>query len=247
MHYYENKSIKEWVAEDRPREKLSAKGKESLTDAELLATLIASGTPKYSALDLARMLLEKYGSLKQLARTSVQELCKHPGIGQAKASNIMVAFEMGRRGAIEAETRKQYLNSCELGHYLCAKHGNLPHEMFHVMFLDNHCRIINEKELFRGGTNSTAVDPKLVFKEAIGLQAERIVVSHNHPSGSIVPSKADDHITQKLLAHARMVEIELIDHLIVAGNRWYSYSDTGEMGRLRTQVQIEFDRATSYR
>lgn len=243
MHYYENKSIKDWVAEDRPREKLIAKGKEALTDAELLATLISSGTKKHSALDLARMLLEKYEGLKQLSLVSVRELCQHPGIGQAKASNIAVAFELARRGMVEEESKKSYITSHDLGAYLSAKLGNRSTEVFHVMFLDNHCRVIMEKELFRGGRNATIVDPKVVFSEAITVQASRIVVCHNHPSGKIIPSKADDQVTSKLVAYSKMVEVELIDHLVVGGRRWYSYADSGELAKIRRKVNASFQKA----
>lgn len=245
MHYYENKSIKEWVAEDRPREKLNGRGKDALTDAELLAILIASGTRKHSALDLARMMLEKYAGLKELSRLSVQELCQFPGIGTARASNIAVAFELARRGSIEGEAKKSYNSSQDLGPYLCAKLGNFNVEVFHVLFLDNHNQILSEKELFRGGKESTVVEPKSVFKEAIGLQASRIVVCHNHPSGKIVPSKADDNVTAKLMAYSKMVGIDLIDHLIVAGRRWYSYADTGELRKIRQEVDFSFEKASA--
>lgn len=236
MYYYENKPIKQWVVEDRPREKMISRGKEALTDAELLATIIASGTRRQSALDLARMLLLEYDNLSRLSQASVNELCRFSGIGHAKASSIAAAFELARRGAVEDENRTKFLTSEDLGRYLCAKVGNQAQEVFHVMFLDNHCQIICERELFRGGRSFTAVDSKFVMKEAITHQASRIVVCHNHPSGSITPSKADDDITTKLVSYGMMVEVEVIDHIIVTKKKWYSYSDVGEMGKIKKAV-----------
>jgi DNA repair protein RadC len=237
MNYYE-RPIREWVAEDRPREKLLEKGISALTEAELLATLLASGTQKLSAIGLARLLLDEFGGLRNLSRASMTELMSVHGVGQAKASCIVAAFELARRKLSTEHQLVNFTYSGDIARYLIPKIGDLRSEVFYVISLDRKHSVIGESEIHKGGVSSVYVDPKIVFKEAINRLASSIVLCHNHPSGSVLPSKADDKITQHLVAAGRMLEIPILDHIIVARQNWYSYGDHGRIREMEALAAL---------
>lgn len=224
MDYY-GKPIREWNASDRPREKMMERGLGALTDAELLAMLLATGTQRLSALDLGRILMEHFGTVDSLSRATPLELMAIHGVGKAKAATIAASFELARRG-MSLDKRQQLIKSSSAAaEYLMAKIGNLSREVFHVICLDGNNAIISEMELHSGGYDFVTVDSRLVFKEAILRLASKIIVAHNHPSGGSNPSKADDTLTRHLLEASYAVGIPILDHIIVTKSSWYSYAD----------------------
>lgn len=235
---YSEKPIREWQAEDRPREKMMRRGIESLTDAELLATMIASGTQKMSAIDLARHLITEFGGLRMLSRATVNELIKVKGVGQAKATAIAAAFELARRKLAAENQVVHFRSSADIARYLVPTIGDLPHEVFYVLSLDRQNKLLGESEVHRGGVGHVPVDAKMVFKEAINRLASSIVVCHNHPSGSVLPSKADDSITFQLVCVSKLLDIRILDHVIVARRDWYSYADLGRLGQMEREAGL---------
>lgn len=229
MNPYTNRPIREWAIEDRPREKLIQRGISSLTDAEILAILLSTGTRSHSAIDLARILLETFGSIERLAMTDVHDLMKIPGIGKAKAISIMASFELSRRKSSESGKPKRIRDSSDLARYLKPKLEDLRHEVFCVVFLNRNHEIIGEKQLFEGGVSSTIVDGKIIFREALNHLASSIMICHNHPSGSLDPSQSDIDLTRKIKTAGEMMEILLLDHIIVSKRGFYSFADNGMM------------------
>ncbi|MFN0199880.1 MAG: DNA repair protein RadC [Bacteroidia bacterium] len=224
---YTFKSIKEWAVEDRPREKMLAKGMDALTDAELIAILLATGSKECSALDLARKMVQEIGSIEKLARADTQTLTTIKGIGTAKAVTLMAAFELGRRKAKEQLFETQITSSELAAHYLMNKIGDSEQEKFYVLFLDRKNAIKEEKMISIGGISSTVIDVRVVFQAAIKCLASGIIVSHNHPSGNLQPSEADKAITQKLVEGAKLFDIAVLDHVIVSSKAYYSFADNG--------------------
>jgi DNA repair protein RadC len=229
MDSVEKKSIKEWEAEDRPREKLMQRGTESLTDAEVLALILATGTAKLSAIDLARLMLRELGGLPNVARADVAALKRIKGIGDAKATSIVAAFELGRRKAMTVGYEYRITGADAAAQYLIPKIGHESQEVFYALFLNRNNVIKAEKELFRGGLSATVVDPKILFKEAINQLAAAVIVAHNHPSGNLQPSQADIDITRKLIAGGKLLEVPVLDHLIITEHGYYSFADHGQM------------------
>lgn len=227
MDYAYQGPITSWAVEDRPREKLLQRGLGALTDAELIAILLRSGTQELSAIALARKIIEDMGSLAGVAQAGIKELTQIKGIGEAKAMSIVAAFELARRKGAADHARLKITSSAVAASYLSSKIGDLPHEAFWVLFLNQKNEIKAEKQLFQGGVASTTVDPKIVFKEAILQLASSIIVSHNHPSGNTQPSAADIRITRKLVSGAALCDIRLLDHIIVSPKGYYSFADEG--------------------
>jgi DNA repair protein RadC len=221
--------IHAWASEDRPREKLINQGIQYLTDAELLATLLATGTRDLSALSLARKLIDHFGGLPNLSRVDAKSLMRINGVGQAKASAIIAAFELGRRRNTHEARTLRFEGSNTLGRYLVPKIGDLPHEVFYIIYLDRNSNFLGEKEIYRGGMTSVSVDARHLFKEAMETDATSVVVCHNHPSGSVSPSHNDDVLTQHLVSVAHIVGVRLLDHLIVTSTKWYSYANQGRI------------------
>lgn len=222
-------SIKNWADDERPREKLLHKGATSLSDAELLAILISSGTKKRSALDLARDILRQAdNNLHQLGRLSVQELQHTKGIGQARAITIAAALELGRRRQVNAalarETIRQSKDAAEI---LIPLMCDLNHEVFYVMYLSRSGTVIRYEDVSKGGLTSTVADVRIILKSALLYNASKLIVAHNHPSGNKTPSQADIKLTEKLKEAADIMEIKLLDHLIIAGNDYVSLADKG--------------------
>jgi DNA repair protein RadC len=238
MRYYD-RPIREWVAEDRPREKMMDKGVDALTEAELLATLLASGTQKHSAIGLARELIGHFGGLENLSSASLAELMHVHGIGQAKACSIAAAFELARRKLAAENYQPQFNYSGDIARYLVPKLGDLRTEVFYMVSLDRRNKVIGEAEIHRGGVSYVTVDARIVFKEAINKLASSIVVAHNHPSGGLEPSKSDDELTYYLVGVSQVVDIPILDHLIIARRQWYSYADSGRLREIEDEAGID--------
>ncbi|GIV44540.1 MAG: DNA repair protein RadC [Bacteroidia bacterium] len=217
-------SIKEWSVEERPREKSIELGFSSLTDAELLAILLGSGTKELSAVDLARFILKEI-SLEKMAKSSIKELCELPGIGLAKATTILAAFELSKRKN-ERYYKKQVFNSIETaGQFFKNKLQDLGHEQFWVIYLNNAHEMIHEAMIGKGGITSSAVDPRIIFKMALEHSATAIIIAHNHPAGTLVPSKNDIAVTSKIKEMGKLMDIQLLDHIIVSKFGYYSFAE----------------------
>jgi len=223
--------IKSLAEEDRPREKLLQRGIDALTDAELIAILLGSGTTDKSAIQLAQEILKARGNLGALARCGVQELTHFKGVGPAKAITLVTAFELGRRKAQQQPERYKIGSSIDAARYLQPRLSDLEREVFYILCLNRNHEVIYEKELFRGGISATVIDPKLVFREAFNHVAAGIIVAHNHPSGNLKPSMADVRITQKLLEAGHHLELPVLDHLIISYRGYFSFADEGLMKR----------------
>ncbi|MCD6556720.1 MAG: DNA repair protein RadC [Bacteroidales bacterium] len=223
------KSIKNWAADDRPREKLLTKGIETLSDAELIAILISSGNRNESAVELAkRMLSDNQNNLNETAKLSISDLQKYKGIGEAKAISIVAALELGKRRNIsEVIERKQIKSSKDIFEIFGQKLGDLPYEEFWLMILNRANKIIELKKISAGGVSGTVTDIKIILKAAIEKTASGIIVCHNHPSGNIKPSSADINLTKKLKSACELVDISFLDHVIVSYNHFYSFADEG--------------------
>jgi DNA repair protein RadC len=219
--------IKDLVEEDRPREKMIQKGLNALSDPELLALILSTGSRDLSAVELARVILKETAGLKNLAACSPSELMKIKGIGEAKAVSIAAAFELGRRKQQQQLKPVKIINSASAGNYLVPKFQDFTHEVFVVLFLSRNHQIKSEKIMSMGGTTSTIVDLKMIFKEAVNQLACSIIVAHNHPSGSLSPSPADKEITKRIRETGKLLEINLIDHIIVGQDGYFSFADEG--------------------
>lgn len=222
-------SIKQWAKDDRPREKLLLNGPERLSNAELLAILIHNGNKEKSAVDLARDVL-KLGqdNLVELGKLTVKDLTKIKGIGEAKAIAILAALELGRRRQSSLSLEKSVINSStDIATYLQIKLKDYRHEVFAVLFLNrankvNHFEIISE-----GGITGTVADPRIILRKALEEDAVNIILCHNHPSGSLKPSYADQQLTAKIKEAARFFDISVVDHIIVSEIGYYSFADEG--------------------
>jgi len=229
MQYIENITIKAWKEEDRPREKLLLQGRRVLSDAELIAILIGSGSRDESAVDLSKRILYAHGNdLNQLAKSSVQELAKFKGIGEAKAITIIAALELGRRRKeAESVTRPKVSSSKQVFELLYPYFADLHHEEFWIVLLSRNNEVLSRHLISKGGQAATIVDPKIVFNIALQHHAASIMLAHNHPSGNLQPSQADIMLTKKLRNCAEMLDISVLDHLIFAEKKYYSFADEG--------------------
>lgn len=221
--------IKEWAPEDRPREKLKLKGASELTDAELLAILIQNGTKERSAMQLGQdLLLRCKQRLGDLARLSTRELMKTKGIGLAKAVMIQASLELGRRRmAAEHLTSETITGSASVARFLQAKLMDLPHEVFAVLFLNRANRIRHFEIISSGGMTGTVADPRIILKKALEEEAVSLILCHNHPSGNLRPSRADEDLTHKIRSAARYFDIQVLDHIIVSTDGYFSFADEG--------------------
>lgn len=222
-------TIKTWAVEDRPREKLLLKGKSALTDAELLAILLGTGTASQSALDVAKKILQTAAnSLDKLATQNVKDLTKVKGIGEAKAITIVAALELGRRRRELLSVEKPKIRcSRDVYDYICSDLLDLQHEEFWIILTNRSQRIIKKQQVSSGGVSGTVADPKLIFKLALDELASGIILVHNHPSGNAVASKSDILLTTKLKEGGKLLEIQVLDHIIVAGKGYVSFADEG--------------------
>lgn len=225
-------TIRDWAEDDRPREKMLLKGAHSLSDAELLAILIAIGNKNETAVELSRRILHDCSdNLNELARLTIPDLCKRfKGIGQAKAITIMASMELGKRRKIsDTLERKKITSSIHLFELFEPHLADLPHEEFWLGMLNGANKVIDVKRLTQGGTRQTVVDLPMLLKLAIEKSASTVVVAHNHPSGQNRPSREDDEITKRIKAGCEAIGIVLLDHIIIAHNKYYSFSDEGKM------------------
>jgi DNA repair protein RadC len=229
MEEFGNLTIKQWAVEDRPREKVLLKGIATLSDAELLAILLTTGSGKQSALDLARAVL-KLGNnnLDQLAKLSVKEYTKIKGIGQAKAIILAAAMELGRRRKLSEPEEKISIQSSRNIFDLMAPYlMDLPHEEFWIILANRANKVLKKEKISSGGIAGTVADPKLIFKKCLDELASVLIIVHNHPSGNINPSNADQALTAKIKAGADLLDIKLLDHVIVAHKKYFSFADQG--------------------
>lgn len=228
----ENKhSIKQWAKDDRPREKLLLKGAENLSNSELIAILIHNGTKEKTAVDLGKEVL-KLGkdNLNELGKLTVKELMKIKGIGAAKAITIAAALELGRRRQASASLEKAVVStSKEIANYLRSALKDFRHEVFAVMFLNQANKINHFEVVSEGGITGTVADPRIILKKALEHDAVSVILSHNHPSGSLKPSRADEMLTNKIKEAAKYFDIRVIDHIIVSEDGYYSFADEGLM------------------
>ncbi|MBE6224717.1 MAG: DNA repair protein RadC [Bacteroidales bacterium] len=222
-------TIMDWARDERPREKFLARGAGSLSDAELLAILIRAGNKDENAIDLARKILRGAGnSLKNLGRFSFEDLKKFKGIGIGKALSIMAAFELARRGQVENATPlSQIYSSSAAAENVVPMLKDLQHEECWVLYLNKSNKLLGRERVFIGGFDSTVVDIRIILRNALARNACHIILVHNHPSGNKMAGEADKIQTEKLKKAAKMCDIELIDHLIVAGGNYFSFADEG--------------------
>jgi DNA repair protein RadC len=227
MDEYANLSIRNWAVEDRPREKMLAKGIQSLSDSELIALLIGSGTRKISAVELARQVLNKAGNnLDKLGKFSISDLKKLKGIGQARAISIVAALELGRRRKLSDSPETNKINgSAEVFNLMHPVLSDLSHEEFWVLILNRSNRVIEKRRISQGGITGTVTDIRMILKMAIENLATSLILCHNHPSGNLQPSDADISITRRLKESASLMDITLLDHIIVAGKNYFSFAD----------------------
>ena len=224
-----NFSIKEWSEADRPREKLLEKGKKALTDAELMAILIGSGNREESAVSLCKRILASVdNNLNNVSRLTVAQLIKFKGIGQAKAITIVAGLELGRRQQLQETPIQPVIKSSNtVFTYMQPLLGNLEHEEFWVLFLNNSNKVLQRKMMSSGGQTGTHIDVKLIFKSALEISAIAIILCHNHPSGKLKPSQADLQMTEKIKQGAETLSLKVLDHLIVTEKDYYSFADNG--------------------
>ena len=222
-------SIKNWSEDDRPREKLLSKGRSALSDAELIAILIGSGNREESAVGLSKRILASVANnLSELGKVSIKDLIKFKGIGEAKAISIAAALELGRRrGGGEALSRKHITSSKSIFELMHPLLGDLPHEEFWVIYLNNSNKVLDKLQLSKGGMTGTLVDTRIALKRALEVGAISLALVHNHPSGTLQPSEADKQVTQKLSTASKSLDLRVIDHLIITEKGYFSFADEG--------------------
>lgn len=220
-------SIKNWALDDKPREKLINKGTAVLSDAELIAILIGSGNKNESAVELSKKILASVkNNLNELGKLSIAQLMVFKGIGEAKAVTITAALEIGRRRRGEEALKVVKITSSVDVFELLQPHlGELPHEEFWIVYVNNSNKVIHYSQISKGGITGTLVDVRLVFKKALELGAVGLILAHNHPSGTLVPSVADKQITEKLVKAAVALDIKVLDHLIITQKEYFSFAD----------------------
>ncbi|MCP4312224.1 MAG: DNA repair protein RadC [Bacteroidetes bacterium] len=229
MNSYKSGTLKSWAVEERPREKVMANGIQYLSDTELIAILMGSGTRNTTAVELARNVLGGVGNnLHELGRQTISDLQKVKGVGPAKAISVMAAMELGRRRSGTHLVEKVPVKSSEtvfnLFHPLV---GDLEHEEFWLLMLNRANRVLGRFKVSQGGLSGTVIDTRIILKKALDNLASSIIVCHNHPSGNKQPSDADVKITEKLKKAAEMLEIKFLDHVIIADKSYFSFADEG--------------------
>lgn len=220
-------SIKNWSQDDQPREKLRDKGKAALSDAELVAILIGSGNRDESAVALCKRIFASVdNNLSELGKLSLKQLMEFKGIGEAKAITIAAALELGRRRRSgDALEKKKIASSASVFELMQPVIGELPHEEFWIVYLNNSNKVIQKNQLSKGGITGTLVDVRLALKTALEVGATGIILAHNHPSGTLKPSEADKQLTSKLHTAAKSLDIKVLDHLIITEKAYFSFAD----------------------
>lgn len=224
-----NFPITHWSEDDKPREKLMLKGKSALSDAELIAILIGSGSRNESAVELSKRILAGVNNnLNLLGKLSIAQLTQYKGIGEAKAISIIAALELGRRRRSEVAVDLVKITSSKAIFELMQPIiGELPHEEFWIVYLNNSNKVLSKSQLSKGGITGTLVDVRIVFKLALEIGATALILCHNHPSGTLVPSEADKQITKKLKLAGDSLEVKVLDHLIITEVNYFSFVDEG--------------------
>lgn len=224
-------NINQWAEEDRPREKLVRLGAEALSNAELLAILIGSGSPKESAVDLMkRVLNDCKNNLNTLGKLSLRELCQYNGIGEAKAITILAACELGkRRQREEAEKRESILSAADIYQYMHPRMQDLNVEEAWILLMNQNAKLIRAERISHGGISETAVDVRVIIREAILNNATMLALCHNHPSNSVKPSSEDDRLTSSVKQACNLMRIHFLDHVIVADGAYFSYHEEGKI------------------
>ena len=223
------KTIKSWAEEDRPREKMLSKGKEALSNGELVAILIGSGNSDESAVDLSRRILhDNNDNLIELSKLTVNDLMKYKGIGEAKVGTIVAALELGRRRRFSEAIEKPTIRNSKIA-FECfyPQLSDLNHEQFWIMLLNYANKIIKLEKIGVGGLAGTTADPKKIFKCALENNAASIMLCHNHPSGNVIPSSADKQITNNLVKAGELLQIKILDHIIIGNDNYFSFADEG--------------------
>lgn len=221
--------INQWAEVDRPREKFLLKGKSSLSDSELLAILIGSGSRNESAVQLCqRILISANNNLNQLGKLSIKQLTEFKGIGEAKAISIAAALELGRRRRSEDAVELKKITSSKVAFEIMQPIiGELPHEEFWILFLNNSNKVIHKAQISKGGITGTVVDSRIIFKTALEYNATSLILTHNHPSGKLFPSDADKEVTKKLKLAGQQLDVLVLDHIIITETGYYSFNDQG--------------------
>ena len=227
----EKLNIKQWAEEDRPREKMVKLGTEALSDAELLAILIGNGSAKEDAVSLMkRILADCKNNLNTLGKMTIQDLCRYNGIGEAKAISILAACELGKRRQMESpEERPDLGTATRIYNHMHPVMQDLDVEEFWVLLMNQHYRLIKKVKISHGGITETAVDIRIIIKEAVLANATILAVCHNHPSGGITPSKQDDNLTNQIHQACQLMRIHFMDHVIVTDGLYYSYHESGRV------------------
>jgi DNA repair protein RadC len=225
----QNYSIKKWAKDDQPREKLRSRGAALLTDSELIAILIGKGTRKRNAVEVARdILVLGKNNLAEVAKLSVKDLMSVSGVGLTKAISIAAALEIGRRREATSIPDMQAVKSSkEIANYIRLSLRDLENEVFGVVFLNRANKIKHYEVISTGGITSTVADPRIIFKKALSQDAVGIILFHNHPSGNLQPSKADEDLTQKIIQAGALFDIRILDHIIVSDHGYFSFADEG--------------------
>jgi DNA repair protein RadC len=223
--------LRDWSPQDLPREKLIDKGKSALSDAELISLLLGTGTRATSSVELGKRVLHcANNNLHELARMTVKDLTRVSGIGNSKAMAIVAALELGRRRReLDPESRPRLSKSADAFDLIKPVLLDIPHEEFWIILVNRANRLIKIGQVSQGGVAGTVADPKIIFKMALEELASGIILAHNHPSGNLSASQADIELTRKLSAGARLLEIQVLDHIILAGQKYFSFADEGLM------------------
>jgi len=227
MEQTQSLKIKDLALEDRPREKLLKKGVQSLSDAEIIALLLGSGSRKESAVELARKILRDVNNnLNELGKSSLNELQQYNGIGEAKAVTVVAALELGKRRKLaDIKHKVQVKSSRDIFERFHPYMQDLSHEEFWVVYMNRANKIIDERRISEGGTSGTVVDVKKVMKWALEKTASTLILCHNHPSGNLQPSKSDEAVTGKMKQAAQFMEMQMLDHIIIGQGEYYSFAD----------------------
>lgn len=225
------KPMKDWSPDEQPREKLHQHGRKALSNAELLAIVLRSGTPRFSALDIAKEVLNSVeNDLTRLSRKSIEDLLQFPGIGMAKAAEILAVMELVRRKQQSKIPEKAMIKcSGDAFNLLSPIFMDLDHEEFYAMYLSRGNRVIKTVQISRGGVSGTVADGKLIFNYGLESKASGIILAHNHPSGNPSPSMADINLTDSLKKFGEYIDVQILDHIIVAGNNYFSFADEGRL------------------
>jgi len=221
-------AIRDWPDDERPREKLISRGAQALSDAELLAIFLRTGTRGQSAVDLARSLLQRFGGLRQLLEAEQTAFCQGPGLGLAKYVQLQAVLEISRRHLEETLIRGDALDSvAATRRYLTARLRHQPHEVFACLFLDNRHRMIRYEELFHGTIDGASVHPRQVVRRALHHNAAALILAHNHPSGVAEPSRADEQITRRLKDALGLIDVRVLDHFVIGDGQAVSFAERG--------------------